>query len=147
MPEKLTRDPASIGHQRGVWLRALAALLACLAGVVLSACGAEAKRISAQQMEIITGCDGGTVFSGPSQTDAYAEFTRVCVSDYGKLRLNEFKNNAQRDKYVAKQVYNPITGRQPEYDRFVYGDRWAIACQSDASQDDVAGVTGGDKAP
>lgn len=127
----------------GVRNAALTALLACL---VLSACGADARYLSISQLENMTKCGGGTGFPGP-QADRNADHTRACVSDYGSLRINEFKNNAQRDKYVAGNVVNPITGKQGEYDFFVYGDRWAIACESTAAQNGVAEVTGGDKAP
>jgi len=69
------------------------------------------------------------------------------VSDYGSLRINQFKDNTTRDKYVAGNVVNPITGKKRQDDFFVYGDRWAIACESVDCQDGVAHATGGDKAP
>ena len=92
------------------------------------------------------GCQRGTVFRG-AQADRYADFTFACVSDHGSVRINRFEDNAKRDKYVAGNVVNPISGRQDEYDFFVFGDRWAVACTSAAAQDGVADVTGGDKAP
>ena len=52
-----------------------------------------------------------------------------------------------RDRYVAGNVVNPISGKQSDHDFFVYGDRWDIACESAAAQKAVAGLTGGDKAP
>ena len=52
-----------------------------------------------------------------------------------------------RDRYVVGNVVNPISGKQSDHDFFVYGDRWAIACQSAAAQKGVAEITGGDKAP
>ena len=127
----------------GVRRSALPALLACLA---LSACGADAEHFSTAKLEGMTHCGGGTVFPG-AQADRYADFTHACVSDYGSLRINQFKDNTTRDKYVAGNVVNPITGKKRQDDFFVYGDRWAIACESVDCQDGVAHATGGDKAP
>lgn len=112
----------------------------------MGACGGEV-RYSVAELEDMTRCEGGTVFTGRRQADRHASYTRACVSPYGKLRLNEFADGAARDAYVGGEVFNPLTGRKPEYAFFVLGDGWAVACESRAAQREVADVTGGETAP
>lgn len=117
-------------------------VLACLA---LGACGSK-LRFSEAELTDMTRCVGGTVFPG-RQSDRHASYTRACESAYGKLRISEFEDDQARDAYLAGEVINHITGRKADYAFFVYGNGWAIACQSRTSQEKVADVTGGEAAP
>lgn len=120
------------------------ALAACLA--LVTACGGETRRYSIAELEEVTKCGGGTFF-GPSQADKHALRTRACASESDRLRLNTFKTNDDRDEYATKPIVNPISGKQTAYKFFVVGDRWAVACTSEAAQAKFQGLTHGEESP